>query len=298
MDDRARPPSLPGRALVLFPALWLRLRRPNGRELGWPIEHVPVCRVALVTSAPSHSFRQSCRLQCVFPGLVAVGWRALARSRSPPRSPSPPADRSSIPTRWSGSEPGRSDGGAGRDRHRGHGHRDRPGHRPRDRHRAPTPAPTRAPTPAPTRSRPRARRTTRTAGSKAASCDGFDNDQTGVTADTINLVNVADISGPVPGIFESAQQGTRAFLEYFNSTEDICGHKLDARPARQQGRRRRRPAGLRDGLRQRASPPSAPWEPSTPAAPPRPRTAGCRTSGRPRPRPSATSATPASAPRR
>ena len=63
-------------------------------------------------------------------------------------------------------------------------------------------------------------------GVKAASCEGFDNDQTGVTADTINLVNVADISGPVPGIFESAQQGTRAFLEYFNSTEDLCGHKL------------------------------------------------------------------------
>ena len=58
-------------------------------------------------------------------------------------------------------------------------------------------------------------------GVEAASCEGFDNDQTGVTADTINLVNVADISGPVPGIFESAQQGARAFLEYFNSTEDI-----------------------------------------------------------------------------
>ncbi len=63
-------------------------------------------------------------------------------------------------------------------------------------------------------------------GVKAGSCDGFDNDQPGITEDTIQLVNVADISGPVPGIFESAQQGTRAFLEYFNSTEDICGHKL------------------------------------------------------------------------
>jgi ABC-type branched-subunit amino acid transport system substrate-binding protein len=30
----------------------------------------------------------------------------------------------------------------------------------------------------------------------------------------------------VPGIFESAQQATRAFIAYFNSTEDICGRKL------------------------------------------------------------------------
>lgn len=63
-------------------------------------------------------------------------------------------------------------------------------------------------------------------GAKAGSCDGFDNDQVGVTKDTIQLVNVADISGPVPGLFESAQQATRAFIEYFNSTSKICGHKL------------------------------------------------------------------------
>jgi ABC-type branched-subunit amino acid transport system substrate-binding protein len=63
-------------------------------------------------------------------------------------------------------------------------------------------------------------------GVQAGSCDGFDNNQTGITEDTITLANVADISGPVPGIFESAQQGTRAFIEYFNSTQDLCGHKL------------------------------------------------------------------------
>ncbi|GEP36405.1 hypothetical protein NPS01_00680 [Nocardioides psychrotolerans] len=62
---------------------------------------------------------------------------------------------------------------------------------------------------------------------EAASCDGFDNDQTGVTADTITLANASDVSGPVPGIFESAQQGTRAFAAFFNSTEELCGHKLD-----------------------------------------------------------------------
>jgi len=66
-----------------------------------------------------------------------------------------------------------------------------------------------------------------TGGAAAGSCDGFDNDQTGVTADTITLANSVDISGPVPGLFESAQQGMRAFVAYFNATEELCGHKLE-----------------------------------------------------------------------
>jgi ABC-type branched-subunit amino acid transport system substrate-binding protein len=61
---------------------------------------------------------------------------------------------------------------------------------------------------------------------KAGSCDGFKN-QTGITDKTITIANVSDISGPVPGIFESAQQATRAYAAYFNSTNDICGRKLD-----------------------------------------------------------------------
>lgn len=60
---------------------------------------------------------------------------------------------------------------------------------------------------------------------KAGSCDGFKN-QTGITDKTITIANVSDISGPVPGIFESAQQATRAYAAYFNSTNDICGRKL------------------------------------------------------------------------
>jgi ABC-type branched-subunit amino acid transport system substrate-binding protein len=66
-----------------------------------------------------------------------------------------------------------------------------------------------------------------TGGGQAASCDGFDNDQPGVSSDKILLANSSDISGPVPGIFESAQQATRAYVAYFNATSDICGHKLD-----------------------------------------------------------------------
>ena len=61
---------------------------------------------------------------------------------------------------------------------------------------------------------------------KAASCAGFKN-QTGITDKTITIANVADVSGPVPGIFESAQQATRAYAAYFNSTSSICGRKLE-----------------------------------------------------------------------
>lgn len=63
-------------------------------------------------------------------------------------------------------------------------------------------------------------------GNEAASCDGFKN-QTGITDDKIVIANASDISGPVPGIFESAQQATRAYAAYFNSTGDICGRKLE-----------------------------------------------------------------------
>ena len=38
--------------------------------------------------------------------------------------------------------------------------------------------------------------------------------------------NSSDISGPVPGLFEAAQDATRAYVAYFNSSSDICGRKL------------------------------------------------------------------------
>ena len=65
-----------------------------------------------------------------------------------------------------------------------------------------------------------------TGGAKAGSCNGFKN-QTGITDKTITIANVSDISGPVPGIFESAQEATRAYAAYFNSANDICGRKLE-----------------------------------------------------------------------
>ena len=64
-----------------------------------------------------------------------------------------------------------------------------------------------------------------TGGTRAGSCDGFSN-QTGITDDEIVLANASDVSGPVPGLFESARLGTAAYLAFFNSQSDICGRKL------------------------------------------------------------------------
>jgi ABC-type branched-subunit amino acid transport system substrate-binding protein len=62
-------------------------------------------------------------------------------------------------------------------------------------------------------------------GVKSASCAGFKN-QKGITDKVIQLGNSSDISGPVPGLFTAAQQGTKAYIAYFNATSNICGRKL------------------------------------------------------------------------
>ncbi|HET9500896.1 MAG TPA: ABC transporter substrate-binding protein [Marmoricola sp.] len=61
---------------------------------------------------------------------------------------------------------------------------------------------------------------------KAASCAGFKN-STGITDKTITIGNSSDVSGPVPGLFTSAQQATKAYVAYFNATSSICGRKLE-----------------------------------------------------------------------
>lgn len=63
-------------------------------------------------------------------------------------------------------------------------------------------------------------------GARAASCDGFKNG-TGITKDKIVLGNASDISGPVPGLFQSSQDGARAYVAYFNAQNDICGRELE-----------------------------------------------------------------------
>jgi ABC-type branched-subunit amino acid transport system substrate-binding protein len=62
-------------------------------------------------------------------------------------------------------------------------------------------------------------------GSTVGTCAGFHN-QTGISDSTIDVGNVADLSGPVPGLFTAAQQAAMAFAAYFNSVASICGRKL------------------------------------------------------------------------
>lgn len=62
-------------------------------------------------------------------------------------------------------------------------------------------------------------------GGDAASCDGFKNGP-GVTDSEISIGNASDVSGPVPGLFESSQDAVKAYVAYFNATSDICGRKL------------------------------------------------------------------------
>lgn len=66
------------------------------------------------------------------------------------------------------------------------------------------------------------------AAGEAGSCDGFKN-TTGIDDESITIGNVADISGPIPGLFESAQQAVQAYVEFFNKTqpEGICGRSLE-----------------------------------------------------------------------
>ncbi|WP_300643193.1 ABC transporter substrate-binding protein [Nocardioides sp.] len=64
-------------------------------------------------------------------------------------------------------------------------------------------------------------------GVRAGSCAGFRN-STGITDSEITIANIADISGPVPGLFQSAQDATKAFVAYYNATtpDGICGRSL------------------------------------------------------------------------
>jgi ABC-type branched-subunit amino acid transport system substrate-binding protein len=53
---------------------------------------------------------------------------------------------------------------------------------------------------------------------------------TGVTATTIDVGNIASISGVVPGLTQSAQQATEAWADYVNSTGGICGRQIKVQP--------------------------------------------------------------------
>ena len=61
----------------------------------------------------------------------------------------------------------------------------------------------------------------------AGSCDGFKNGP-GVTDTTITIGNASDVSGPVPGLFATAQDAMKAYVTYYNKAnpDGICGRKL------------------------------------------------------------------------
>lgn len=48
----------------------------------------------------------------------------------------------------------------------------------------------------------------------------------GVTANSITLGNISDLSGPVPGLFQSGIVGTEAYLNYVNSQGGVFGRQL------------------------------------------------------------------------
>lgn len=52
----------------------------------------------------------------------------------------------------------------------------------------------------------------------------------GVTATSIQVANVSDLSGPVPGLFQSAVVGTRAYFNYVNSQGGVYGRQLQLQP--------------------------------------------------------------------
>jgi hypothetical protein len=60
---------------------------------------------------------------------------------------------------------------------------------------------------------------------KADTCPTSGTD-VGLTSTTIDLGTIADLTGPVSGLFEGAAQGVETFANYINSTGGICGHSI------------------------------------------------------------------------
>jgi ABC-type branched-subunit amino acid transport system substrate-binding protein len=60
----------------------------------------------------------------------------------------------------------------------------------------------------------------------AAACTPQPSDEIGVSDDEIVLGNVSMLSGPIPGAGQPGVDGTRAYLEYVNSTGGVCGRRL------------------------------------------------------------------------
>jgi len=63
-------------------------------------------------------------------------------------------------------------------------------------------------------------------GGGAAACKSTGATDVGVTANQITVGTVADLSGPVPGLFQAAPYGAEAYFAYINSQGGVCGRKL------------------------------------------------------------------------
>jgi len=60
----------------------------------------------------------------------------------------------------------------------------------------------------------------------AGSCTGSRTARESATR-AITVANSSDVTGPIAGLFTSAQQAVKAYLAYFNSTTKICGRKIN-----------------------------------------------------------------------
>ena len=78
--------------------------------------------------------------------------------------------------------------------------------------------------------------TTGNAGSGATGGSGSGS-TTGITANSVTVGQVDDLSSPIPGLFKGAEDGVRAYFAYVNSTGGVSGRKLvlDARDSAFQG---------------------------------------------------------------
>ncbi|HEU5033954.1 MAG TPA: ABC transporter substrate-binding protein, partial [Mycobacteriales bacterium] len=68
-------------------------------------------------------------------------------------------------------------------------------------------------------------------GSGQSTCKATKATDVGVTPTSITVANIADVTGPVPGLFKSAQQSALAFAAYWNATQGgICGRQIRVKP--------------------------------------------------------------------
>jgi len=62
--------------------------------------------------------------------------------------------------------------------------------------------------------------------SPASTASGGAGSAPGVSADSVTVGQVDDLSSPIPGLFKGAEDGTRAYFAYVNSHGGINGRKL------------------------------------------------------------------------